>query len=82
MGDLSINNSTYTSIVPDYFVLEISDNRTHTFRDRINDLDILSDNKDLSFLNGNYADRRVYPDRNCVRLGNRSIFKRNLIGNH
>jgi len=53
MRDLSIDNSTHTSFVPDYFVLEVSDDRTNTFRDGIDDLDILSDDEDLSLLYGN-----------------------------
>jgi len=72
MGDLSINNSAHTSFIPDYFVLEVSDNRTNTLRDGIDDLDILSDDEDLSFLYGNKTNRRVYPHRNCVNFRDRS----------
>jgi len=72
MGDLSIDNSTHASFIPDYLVFEVSDDRTNTFRYRIDDLDILPNNEDLSLLYGNKVNRRVYPHRNCVNLRDRS----------
>ena len=82
MGGLCIDNSTDTSFVPNNFVLKVSDDRTHTFRNWINDLDILSNDEDLSLLYGNKTNRRVYPDRNCVSLRDRRRFHGDLIRNH